>query len=571
MNKPALFLGVHKKPGTFSFRFVLLCFVMLLGSPARGQSETEDKLAPRDTVEIRVWNWEALGSGAAEAFALNDVFTIGSDGLLDLPTIGYIPAAGLHTSDLAQLITDRLHARSGERAITTIQRNQTAVALDSVSVEGPPAVVQPSANSSRTPIEPAVTTQQQALERERSKAGALQRDLSAAQMEVEAARGEAIAARQGLAGQRQLVATLTQELSAAQGVIATLKAQAAQQANVASRAKQAAEVLANEQRELAKRERGKAAALEQELHAARREIDALKGGAQKTAADREEARRDMVAVQRELDAMRRVARDGSAQARAAADKQKQALEGQRQIADGLARELAAVQREFEGLKAKAIPASPAKAGDVKALLAAEASLADARRVIDQERQKAGMLERDLAAARQSLAALEATADHAAAAQASAMRDLQAVEATTKRLSEALLLQRQRADEATGEVRTARQERDAAKQEAIRVATAQREAFEDEQGKAISLARELAAARKEVDSLKSRGQRGIARVENGPKARATTRASASIRSKPKSGSKSELREVRKTEVRRSSRSVALPPSLPVALFPTRPPM
>ena len=278
--------------------------------------------------------------------------------------------------------------------------------------------------------------------------------------------------------------------------------------------------MANEQRELATRNSAKVVALEQELLAARREIDALKGSAQTTAAEREEARRALAAVQRELDAMRRVARDGSAQARAIADKQERALEGQRQIADGLARELAAVQREVEDLKAKATLASLAKAADVKAGLAAEASLADARRVIDQERQKAGMLERDLAAARQSLAALEATADQAAAAEATAMRDLQAAEAATKRLSEALLLQRQRADEATGELKTARQERDAAKQEAIRVATAQREALEDEQGKAISLARELAAARKEVDSLKARGQRRIARVENTPKARAT---------------------------------------------------
>ena len=44
-----------------------------------------------------------------------------------------------------------------------------------------------------------------------------------------------------------------------------------------SRARQAAEVLANEQRELARRERAKGVALEQELLAARREIDALKG------------------------------------------------------------------------------------------------------------------------------------------------------------------------------------------------------------------------------------------------------------------------------------------------------
>ena len=66
----------------------------------------------------------------------------------------------------------------------------------------------------------------------------------------------------------------------------------------------------------------------------------------------------MAAVQRELDAMRRVARDGRAQERAIADKPEQALERQRQIADGLARELAAVRREFEGLKAKATLANP---------------------------------------------------------------------------------------------------------------------------------------------------------------------------------------------------------------------
>ena len=55
------------------------------------------------------------------------------------------------------------------------------------------------------------------------------------------------------------------------------RAQAAQEASAAWRARQAAEVLANEQRELATRERAKAVALEQELLAARREIDALKG------------------------------------------------------------------------------------------------------------------------------------------------------------------------------------------------------------------------------------------------------------------------------------------------------
>ena len=96
------------------------------------------------------------------------------------------------------------------------------------------------------------------------------------------------------------------------------------------RARQAAEVLANEQRELATRNSAKVVALEQELLAARREIEALKGSAQTTAAEREEARRALAAAQQELDATSRVARDGSAQARAVADKRERALEGQRQ-------------------------------------------------------------------------------------------------------------------------------------------------------------------------------------------------------------------------------------------------
>ena len=670
MSKPALFSRIARTPDTFGFRFALVCFVMLIGSPARGQSETEDRLAPQDTVEVLVSNWGALRDGASEALALSDSFTIGSDGLLNLPIIGHISAAGQSTSQLAELINDRLQARSGlnERAVTLVERKQTALASDGVRVEGPPAVVQQSANT-RTPTEPAVTTRRQTLEREQPTTEALQGDPSEAQVEVEVARGE-----QRLAGDRQLVTRLTHELSAARGVITNMTAQMAQRASEASRARQAAEVLANEQRKLAKSERAKGVALDQELLAARREIDALKRDAQRIAAEREKALHDFTTVERELDAMRLVTRDGSAQARAGLEtaraqavqeasdasrarqaaevlaneqrelakserakgqalehdllaarreiealkrgataaerearrawvavradlaiartqaaqgasetsrarqaaevlaneqrelakserakgaalehdllaarrevealkrdaqrtaaereeaqrnlvavqreldamrlvvrngsaqaptiaKQELALEGQRQIADGLARELAAVQREFQDLKAKSTLASPSKAADVKTSLAVDASLAEARRAIDQERQRARMLESDLAAARQFLAVLEATGNKAAAAQAIAIRDLQAAEAATKRLREALLLQRQRADAATGEVKTAHLERDAAKQEAVRMVAAQREALADEQGKAISLARELAAARKEAE-------------------------------------------------------------------------
>lgn len=684
MSVPALFLGIGKKSGNAGLSLVLFCFAVLAATPALGQSQANDKLAPEDTIELRVSGWHALRGGVAEATLLNNTFTIGTAGTLDLPEIGQVPAAGLSAHELAKLIADRLQTRSGfdERPVTTVQRTPVAearsgrastgrstAASENTNVDGRPPVAQPSANSSRNRVKPAASEYQQALERERSRKDALMRDRSAARMEILAARAEALAARQAahedavrykqsLAAERQRAAALAQAHSAAdvrtvaqmaqqrkavraladeqheiaareriksaaleQDLVAArreidalkdsvqtavaereevrralaaaqqeleamrrlardgsaqasadreaVKAHMAQEIGAASRAKQAAEVLVNEQRELT-RERAKRAALEQDLLAARKEIDALNGSAQTAVAERERVRRVLAAAQQELDAMRRVARDGSAQALAVADKQERAFEEQRQRAEALARELEAVQREAEGLKAKAVLATSAKAADVKARLAAEALLADARGLIDRERQKAATLERDLTAARQSMAALAATADQAVAAQTAAMRDLQAAKAAAERLDEAFVLQHERADAAARDLETARREHDAAKEKATRMEAAQREVFEDERDKASSLARELAAARKELDLLKARGERRTARVENAPKARATERAG--VQSKPRSGRKSELREVRKVEVQKPFRSVRLTTKpLPAVLLPTRPPM
>ena len=279
----ALFHGIPKWSGSATLSLIAFCLIMLLGSPAQGQSETDDKLAPQDKVEIYILGWGP--GGAAEALVLNDVFTIGTEGFLDLPIVGRVLAAGLRTNELTKLITYRLQERSGfairpliVRALTTVQRRQSAASSDSAKIEEPPpSAVKLSADGSRTPVEPAATAQQQALERERSKVGALQRNLSAAHVEVEAARGEAVAARQGLAGQRQRIASLSQELSAARAAIATLKAEMARQTNAASRARETAEA---KEHELVARERGEAAALEQSL-CGRREIDALKNSRSK--------------------------------------------------------------------------------------------------------------------------------------------------------------------------------------------------------------------------------------------------------------------------------------------------
>ncbi len=254
-----------KRSGSATLSLVSLSLVLLLASPAGSRSETDDRLAPQDTVEIRVSGWTALRGGVAEASILTDVFTIGTTGSLELPIVGHVPAAGLRADELAKLITDRLQARSGlsERPVTTVQLKQNP--SSAVSSAGSRA------------------ERQQALEQGSSKADALLRDLSATRKEAdavrkeaEAARKEALAARQaardaavrynlGLAEARQRAAALTQELSAARADLEAAKAQVAQERNAASRAQQAASVFANEKHELASRERAKSAALEQSL------------------------------------------------------------------------------------------------------------------------------------------------------------------------------------------------------------------------------------------------------------------------------------------------------------------
>jgi hypothetical protein len=304
------------------------------------------------------------------------------------------------------------------------------------------------------------------LEEQRQRAQGLARDLILAQREVEhlktkailmdremgaarqAAYDDAVRNGQGLAAERQRVASLTQELTAARADLEAVKTQMAQQTSAASRARQVAEALVNRGYELT-RERTKAAALEQSLVAARREIDALKDGQQTAGDEREQAlRRELAAARVELDTMRRGARDASAQARAVADtraEQGRVLEEQRQTAEGLARDLILAQRKVKRLEAKAVLVDREMGAAHAARQAAEASQAEARRALDEERHKAERFERDLAAARQSIDALEASANLAAAARAAALQGQQVAEAEAKRVGKQLALEHERAD------------------------------------------------------------------------------------------------------------------------------
>nr|WP_244427856.1 polysaccharide biosynthesis/export family protein [Sinorhizobium fredii] len=141
---------------------------MLLGSPAKSGPPADDRLAPQDTVGISVSGWHTLLGGVVDAALLNDTFTIGTGGTLELPEIGRLPAAGLRESELAKPIADRLQARSGSNQgpATTVQRRTPAPRVPSSRVttpaEGPPPAAQ------LRIAEPAATKQLQTLESEQS-------------------------------------------------------------------------------------------------------------------------------------------------------------------------------------------------------------------------------------------------------------------------------------------------------------------------------------------------------------------------------------------------------------------
>ena len=174
--------------------------------------------------------------------------------------------------------------------------------------------------------------------------------------------------------------------------------------------------------EMAARERAKVA--EEHLLAARREIDTLRSSGQTARSAREEA------LRRELDSIRRSAYLTGAQVRAAAEAkaaQRRVFEEQRQRAD-----LALTQREVEQAEA------------MKRREAAETSLAQAKRALDEERQKVGPLERGLAVAHQSIEALQASAKQTATMQADSARSRQLAEAAARQAGEALTRERERA-------------------------------------------------------------------------------------------------------------------------------
>ncbi|WP_244520111.1 hypothetical protein [Sinorhizobium glycinis] len=381
-------------------------------------------------------------------------------------------------------------------------------------------------------VVPAATEQWQAPERETSDIEALRRALTTARAELEAAREETRAAHQSaredalrheqaLAAEGQRAASLAQELKVTRADLDAMKARVEEVANAATRS----------------------------LTVVLLEIEHLQAKAAGAIRSKAAALRARHAVEISLADARR------------------ALEEERHRRAGYERELAVARQSIVALEARAKPAAAEQAAAMQAGNLAEAA---ARRALEEERHRSAGYERALAVARQSAVALEARAMLAAAEQAAVMQAGKLAEAAARRAGEALAAEREKGRTLARDLDTARQERDAARQELARISAAEREVSEDKRNRA------LATEREEDDVLKARPQRPTASSENGPKVRAgdrpSDRAKAVVRKRARSVRQVGSLEFRKVEIRKATPSVrSVTVVLPEALLPRRPPM
>ena len=369
----ALFHDTRKRSRGAAISLIPFCLILLFGAPAKSQSETDDRLAPQDTVELKVSGWDALRGGITEGVELNGAFTIGATGTLDLPGIGHVPAAGLRESELAKLITDRLQARSGfdVRPVTTVQRRQSATSSGDAKVEGHPLGAPPDVNGSRTLVAAAAT----GLERERSKTDASPDELSAVRKELEAARQQASADRQSADKVEQV---LRSELEAAREQLDTMRRVTAD-AGVRARAIADATAL---QGQALDEQKQRAERLARDLATVQREVETLQAKAAVAIHEKAEALGAHQAAEASLSGARR------------------ALDEERQKVERFERDLAAAHQSLDVLEASGKLAAAAQVASIQGRQVAEAAAKRASEDLALERGRADALERDLDVARQ---------------------------------------------------------------------------------------------------------------------------------------------------------------------------
>jgi DNA repair exonuclease SbcCD ATPase subunit len=348
-----------------------------------------------------------------------------------------------------------------------------------------------------------ITESTQSLQKERDRAEGLAQDLATARREIDghvalaakagddaaqikrAAESTTVELRQSLQQERERAEALAQTLVTAQREVDKHTVLAGKASDNAAQIKLAAETTTAELRKSLQGERDRAEVLARDLATARREIDthtalASKAGdnaaqiklAAETATvelrkslqgerDRAEVlARDLATARREIDthtALASKAGDNAAQIKLAAEtataELRKSLQGERDRAEVLAQDLATARREIFTHTALA-----SKAGDDAARIkrTAESTTAELRQSLQGERDRAEAMAQDLARASRTIemfAALTGKADDGAA------QIKQSLEGTTAELQQSLQQERDRAEALTQTLATARSEVD----------------------------------------------------------------------------------------------------------------
>ncbi|WP_287253004.1 hypothetical protein [Mesorhizobium sp.] len=301
--------------------------------------------------------------------------------------------------------------------------------------------------------------------------------------------------------ERTSVELLSPDLTAARAQVGAAAAQAA-----------AARELASQEHQAAEGERARSAALQRALLKSRKEIDALRTRVAAADRVRQEQLLNELAAARTVDALRRIAGDTRTMLREATNyvfTEMPAAHLERQRAGSVARDLSRAQAQIEQLEAEAAE-DRAKAN---------ASLAHATGMLDDERRKSEDLRGDLGEVKRSSAALMERADAAEQERTDAGTARQRVEQTAAETEGALARERAAAVSIREELKKARLERDAAEQERARAVSARKRAEQTATETAQALALERAAAVSTREELKrTRLERDAAEQE---RARAVT--------------------------------------------------
>ncbi|WP_342725199.1 hypothetical protein AAFG07_40865 [Bradyrhizobium sp. B097] len=399
---------------------------------------------------------------------------------------------------------------------------------------------------------------QKSLGQEHDRAARLEKDLAAARRDVEtqtalaakasdeaaklkaASQSGAADLQKSLGQEHDRAARLEKDLAAARRDVETQTALAAKASDEGAKLKVASQSGAADLQKSLGQEHERAARLEKDLAAARRDVEAqtalaakagdeaakLKAASQGGAADLQKSlgqeheraarlEKDLAAARRDVETQTALAAKVSDEAArlkkasegGAADLQK-SLGQEHERAARMELDLAAARRDVEMQTAAA-----AKAHDelAKLKLTTEAGAAEQRRSMQKEHERADALAQDLATARSKVYAYEA---QAAKASDEAAQHKQAESSDTAELRQSLQRERQRAEQLARDLATKSRELDAqtervaaantqavgAKQAAEQAVAEQRSLLQKERGRAEQLERDLASARRDVGTL-----------------------------------------------------------------------